>query len=92
MAKHKTSVSRDALHIGLSEELHSFMKVHFETIRPNFPTAVKSDNFFISYHASPLSASDLAHILTCELMGVGYEHRASCTKFSKMTTTLVSKY
>lgn len=50
------------------------------------------DNLFVSYQGKELKAGDLANAITLELAACGYQYRANCTKFRKMTVTMVCSF
>lgn len=93
MPKHKTSGSHQALHVGLSKQIHGYMNQFISNIRNKLPCFQKpknkEDRLFVSYNGKPLTAGDLANAITLELSGCGYQYRGNCTTFRKMTVTMV---
>lgn len=95
MTEHKTSGAHQALHIGLSKQLHKYIALYVENIRKKLPCFAladgeeKQENLFVTYSGKALTAGDLANAITLELATAGYQHRANCTKFRKMTVSLV---
>lgn len=77
------------MHLGLSPQLHSYMKIYVEQFRPHLPKPADVDSFFVNYSGNAVQGGDIANILTVELCQAGYKFRASCTKFRKMTVTMV---
>ena len=95
MPKHKTSATHNTLQLGVNKKIHSYMKLYVDHVRckvPNLaqPTDVNGP-FFITWTGKPMTQSLVAQQLTPELSSVGFKHRVSCTKFWKMTVTLVGE-